>query len=259
MQFKLTLTTVTSNQTIPLNYQYELSAWIYKIIEKADAEYSDFLHNVGYSVGRKTFKFFSFSNLVIPNFDIQGDRLQIRSEEITLFISFYVDKAAEHFIIGLFQDQKFSIGDIRSKASFHVKNIESLTEADIGNTVLLRPLSPIVIDEKQEKGQNIYLSPSDKNFGNYLLENLFEKYRATEQVIPPGWQDFEMKFELLDAQKIKSRLVTLKANTKQETKVRGYSHFKFRLTAPKELIELGLLAGIGRMNGQGFGFCELVK
>jgi len=64
MQFKLTLCG-NKGQFIPINYQYPLSACIYKIIERADAAYSLFLHDTGHRVGQslKSFKLFTFSNL----------------------------------------------------------------------------------------------------------------------------------------------------------------------------------------------------
>ena len=51
MRFKLTLLAKqNSNTIIPINYQYPTSAAIYKIIKKADAEFSSFLHDEGYGV-----------------------------------------------------------------------------------------------------------------------------------------------------------------------------------------------------------------
>jgi CRISPR-associated endoribonuclease Cas6 len=47
MELQLRLQTIHGN-AIPINYQYELSSWIYKVIERADAQYSDFLHNKGF-------------------------------------------------------------------------------------------------------------------------------------------------------------------------------------------------------------------
>ena len=56
MQFKITLRCLDANPVLPVNYQYELSAWIYRVIRNADAEYADFLHRHGHTTGRKTFK-----------------------------------------------------------------------------------------------------------------------------------------------------------------------------------------------------------
>ncbi len=41
---------------LPMDYQYYLSAWIYKILEKADREFARFLHSDGYSLGYRRFK-----------------------------------------------------------------------------------------------------------------------------------------------------------------------------------------------------------
>ncbi|MDJ1496937.1 hypothetical protein QNI19_28635 [Cytophagaceae bacterium DM2B3-1] len=63
MRLKLTLQKTGSQSTLPINYAYPLSSWIYKVIGKADETYADFLHNSGYSAGQKRFKFFTLSAL----------------------------------------------------------------------------------------------------------------------------------------------------------------------------------------------------
>jgi CRISPR-associated endoribonuclease Cas6 len=67
MRFQLTLTTLRQHQRITLNYQYPLSAAIYKIISRADEAYATFLHQQGYSHGNKSFKLFTFSDLRSKN------------------------------------------------------------------------------------------------------------------------------------------------------------------------------------------------
>ena len=46
MRFKISLHTTDS--VIPINYQYTLSAAIYKTIAKGNAEYAALLHETGY-------------------------------------------------------------------------------------------------------------------------------------------------------------------------------------------------------------------
>lgn len=60
MIFQLILNKNKSNAVIPINYQYPLSAAIYKILQKGDSEYAQFLHEEGYGKG---YKFFTFSDL----------------------------------------------------------------------------------------------------------------------------------------------------------------------------------------------------
>ncbi|MEJ7683839.1 MAG: CRISPR-associated endoribonuclease Cas6 [Segetibacter sp.] len=54
-----------------------------------------------------------------------------------------------------------------------------------------------------------------------------------------------------------SRLVTIKAGTNAETKIRGYTKFRLEVIAPDEMIELALGAGLGLYNAQGMGCVEV--
>jgi len=64
MRFKLTLTVDRRafGNFLPLNYQYELSAFVYRTIERANATYSEWLHENGFKLDAKQFRLFCFSN-----------------------------------------------------------------------------------------------------------------------------------------------------------------------------------------------------
>lgn len=257
MRFRITLRLRSRDKNyIPFNYQYELGSWIYKIIGKADEEYSYFLHQNGYQVGRKSFKLFCFSNLYISEFKITKEAIEINCNEISFYITFYLDKTSEKFILGLFQNQKGGIGNKSYRIDFEVTRIEAQPFVWSGETLHLKTLSPIVLAKKNEKNAKDYLSPTDKDFKNLFLNNLIEKYKATKQEIPTSWQDYPFDLEVYEP--IKSKLIHIKQDTQNTTKVKGYL-FRFRMTAPKELLEIGLLAGFGNENAQGFGACEIVE
>jgi CRISPR-associated endoribonuclease Cas6 len=55
-----------------------------------------------------------------------------------------------------------------------------------------------------------------------------------------------------------SRLITIKGGTEAETKIKGYTKFRLEVTAPDEMIELALGAGLGLYNAQGMGCVEVV-
>lgn len=64
MRFKLTLNRATKQRMLPMDYQYYISAWIYKVIGKADKEFARFLHDKGYGGSEsKLYKLFCFSRL----------------------------------------------------------------------------------------------------------------------------------------------------------------------------------------------------
>ncbi len=266
MQFNLVLEQQQANTLLPFNYQYPLSAAIYKIIQRADADFANFLHNSGYGEGHKSFKLFTFSDLQTA-FKVQGDRMQLPNNPVQLRICFHVQQAAETFVRGLFMHQQLDIADNKSKASFLVQHVEALhARLQKKNTlpkeviqVTLQPLSPVVTGFKNSRGHYDYLSPSDTGFTDSLLHNLIEKYKAVqgiaEWVLPP---DCVLHLKVLpQGQPAKQRLVAIKAGTPCETRVRGYTKFLLSLKAPAALIELALNAGIGLHNAQGMGCVEL--
>lgn len=112
MRLKLTFNLSSkSNRTLPINYQYELSAWIYKVLNLGDASFSAWLHNQGYLAKGRQYKLFTFSRLQIAQFKVQQDRLQLLSDSVSLLLSFYTPVSAETFITGLFRQQQFALGD----------------------------------------------------------------------------------------------------------------------------------------------------
>ncbi|MCU0440680.1 MAG: CRISPR-associated endoribonuclease Cas6 [Raineya sp.] len=257
MRFKITLSVDSKTKKyLPFNYQYELSSWIYKVIHQADEEYSYFLHQNGYQTDRKTFKLFCFSNFYIPKFKITTQAIELDCSEISFYITFYLDRASEKFVMGLFKNQKGGIGNKEHHLDFIVSYIEAKPFVWSGETLYLKTISPLVVGKKNEHNHDDYLPPNHSDFKDLFLNNLMDKYKATEQDIPLSWQDYP--FDLQIHEPIKSKLITIKSNTEKPTQVKGYM-FSFHLKAPKELLEVGLLAGFGKMNAQGFGACEMVE
>jgi CRISPR-associated endoribonuclease Cas6 len=262
MRFKLYLRPTSARPRIMWNYHYPLSSWLYGIIAKADESYADFLHNKGYeSSTRKRFKHFTFSDLrcKIGKSDTQG--FEIVSPLIEWTISFYIDKAAESFIIGLFQDQQIRLFDKIHDATFMIERVETLSEAVILPTTRLRATSAMVVAEKLND-MDQYLEPSDERFSKYLVEGLKDKYLSAMiergEKINPDFQHQEISFKLTEGSNVKSRKVTIKDGKSSATEVRGFRNFEFELTAPEEIIKVGLYGGMGKEASQGFGFCEVV-
>ena len=264
MRFKLTINLKTP-AIIPINYQYELSSWIYKVINNSSPEFSEWLHNIGFTEGKRNFKLFTFSQLNIPVYEIrkENERLLIKSTEISLIISFLMPEAAEKFIIGLFQHQSFELGDYISKATFQIKCIEKLADPEWKETMKFKTISPILISKMQvnnEKASAIYLSPKDEGFEDLFFQNLIRKYAASAiplNLAPLATDGFatDTKFEILSEPKAK--LITIKANTAQQTKIKAYQ-FQFKITAPIELMKIAYFAGAGSLNSVGLGSLNTV-
>jgi CRISPR-associated endoribonuclease Cas6 len=264
MKIILTLVPDTKTSLLPVNYQFPLSAAIYKIIQQADKKYSAFLHDTGYRLPNgKSYKLFVFSDLRMP-FQIKGDRMQINASPASLVIGFHIEEAAAHFISGLFINQRIEIGDKLSKTRFSVSQVQLLQEVlpdSVGEVpkVILQPLSPIVVGRKNTKGNYDFLSPLDPDFPRWLTHNWLEKYKASVR----SCVDEEALKKSIDikvintAAELKSRLITIKAFTPAQTKIKGYTKFRMSVKAPKPLLELALNAGMGLFNAQGMGCVEL--
>lgn len=252
MRFKLNLQSLQKKTTLPFNYQYPLSAAIYKIIQAADAGFASFLHNTGYGGGHKSFKLFTFSD-ISTRFIKDGDRMQLRAGEAELIVCFYMPQAAENFIKGLFMNQQLEVADIHSRAIFNIAAVESLPDEIQGRTsVLLQPLSPMVVGKKNSRGHYDYRSPQDGDFGECLYHNWIEKCLAAG--VEPDILDKKVYIDvLLLPYPPQSRLITIKGGTVAETKIRGFTKFRLRLDAPEEMLEVAMGAGLGLHNAQGMG------
>ncbi len=269
IKFKLS----EKNQILPLNYQYPISSWIYKVLEKADSTFSQILHEHGYRTEKgKTFKFFTFSKLrfpkntwkIIPN----TDRMEINASNAYLRISFLLPKQIENFVIGLFKEQTTFIGDKISGINMKVESIETLkpilknkTDNKDYITARLKTVSPLVLginieDQKNEQ----YFEPTHPQYKKIFLNNLIDKYKTgTGKQINIDNLNFTLtKLYKNKKGKPKTELQTIKAFTSAETKIKGY-YYEFELSAPADFIEIGLSAGFGSMNALGFGFCEIVS
>lgn len=143
MRFSLTLEADEPNSSIPINYQYPFSSWIYNTMNQGNPEFADFLHNKGYTDENKKFRLFCFSNLRMAKYRLEGDRLFLLENPQKLIISFYPLEALEPFVLGLFKNQEFSIGDRTGKTGFKVKSIEKLAEPEFKNCMEFSLLSPV--------------------------------------------------------------------------------------------------------------------
>ncbi len=252
-------TTTKPPCVIPVNYQYPLSSAIYRIIAKGDSGYASFLHQTGYGKG---FKLFTFSQINCP-FKIVGDRLHLLNNELRFQIAFHLPEAMESFVKGLFQSEQIDIADKKSKVSFTVKSVESLSnllqgyrENEIVN-VPLKPLSPTVAGLQNEKGNYDFLAPEDTRFSQSLVYNWRNKIAACYDDVTAATALLMMEVILMKTPP-KSRLIWIKADTPAMTKIRGWMNFGIKVTAERRFVELMMNAGVGVHNSMGCG-CVAVR
>ncbi len=178
--------------------------------------------------------------------------MTIHAKTLYLDLSFYVDDAAEKFIVGVFRDQKLELFNDRFRAEFTITQISTLPEPKFEETMEYKALSPMCIMDMSKK-RDKELSPLDPKFEELLAKNLSSKYEIfTKEII--DWSG--IRFQLTsNPQYIDSKLWTIKENSKNETKIKGFENYSFKLFAPTEIQKIAYFGGFGRYCSKGMGFC----
>lgn len=262
MRFKIELISGDDikGSILPINYQYPLSAAIYKILAKGDAEYAQFLHEEGYGKG---YKFFTFSDLK-GKFKVIEDRMHILDPKITFSTHFHLPEASQKFVEGLFKSEDIVISDKKSKAVFKVQSIISLDnplksfDQREFIQVNVKPISAIVTGTKNEKGNYDYKTPDDTAFISSLIYGWKNKIKDAFDL-----ETSENAVLMIDVEfyrnPYRTRLIHIKDGKKDKTKIRGTFNYKLLLTAERRFIDLILNAGIGVECSQGMGCLEVVE
>jgi CRISPR-associated endoribonuclease Cas6 len=263
MKFRITLqATDKHRRLLPLNYQYPLSAWIYKTISEGNHAFAEFLHERGFELGKKKFKLFTFSWLMIPagSFRIEGDRLRLLDDTMHLDVSFLAPEAMQHFVAGLFQQQNFLLGDRVSQVPLQVVSMEALPLPTFRTVMRYRTNSPILVSRFVEGSKTAsYLHPDEPMYSNLFIDNLIHKFASALQAgMLASVVDFGKDlpgYELKILSEPKSKMMLIKANTPQQTHIKAY-HYDFELHAPESLQRIGYITGFGEKNSLGLGSVE---
>jgi CRISPR-associated endoribonuclease Cas6 len=257
MRFKITLNIDKREcgDKLPFNYQYECSAVIYKILSKSDSKFSDWLHDNGFLANKKQFKLFTFSRLFIPRFRIEDHMLKIVSDTIEWYISFVPEISTREFIQGIFKEQEFELGNRQARIRCRVQSIERIPPPIFKENMMFETLSPMCLTLKRENGTDEYVAPTHPMARELILQNLLDKYKAfTGNDFP----EKNVAFDFEVTGKPRSSLITIKADTPQESKIRGFS-CQFTMTAPEEIMQIAYDGGIGGKNSLGFGMIREVE
>lgn len=244
---------------LPINYQYEQSSAVYKILSRVDKSYSTWLHDRGYMLDSgKKFKLFTYSRFKINKRRIipDTDRLQILSNTIEWQISFLPEESNNNFILGILMDQVFEIGDHISKVQFIIRNVEVLPSPEFLDDMTFRTMSPMCIQYiNPETKEKKYLSPNDKRAKFLLLNGLNDRYLSYYGKALNFSID-NCSLDILDIPK--SHLITIRANSQNPIQVRGFI-CTFKIHAPKELLQLMYESGAGYLCAQGFGCLRIIS
>lgn len=236
---------------LPLNYQLEVSRLIYDILTDDNYSFRQWLkyNDIPF---KNNSTFFNFSNIIVVDRKIYGDRMLILSDTIELTISFLYDNSTEEFVHYAFDNLIFKLGDSVSKIRLKVIAIERLFSPKFTDKMQFIARSPIVLKSFGNSRYVRFLIPTDLEYNDLFIQNLEDKHRTYSGNTIEN-QNIYTSIDLITEPKSK----LLGINGHQRELVKGYL-FRFTINAPKELLEIGYKIGFGDKNSLGFGFCDVL-
>jgi len=157
MRVQFTLSPVSKKIVLPLNNNYSLTSLIYRIIRNSSEDYSRFLHDSGYTLGKskKGFKLFTYSMLTGKRHRIDGDRIIFENTHVQWQISSPVHDFIRHLVTGVFAEgQKIEIKTGSNSSSglnglnrFLIERVETLPIPEFKETMKFTCLSPITVSK----------------------------------------------------------------------------------------------------------------
>jgi CRISPR-associated endoribonuclease Cas6 len=258
MRLKLNLS-CPPNSTLAYEHHHALRAVIYKILQRADPIFSEWLHEQGYELqGNKKFKLFSFGLLTGKPYrhDKANNRLVFPTGLVEWTVSFCVDTQVEKFVEGLFKSQILEVVAAGTKVVFQVQGVEIIEKPIFTETMRFRAQTGICLTEKTENDRYAqFRSPNDPHFKELFFKNLHNKVQTALKTKsdPPQYLDLK----ILSEPKKWSAIVPSDEPNGKDTRTIGY-RFDFEITAPAEWLRIAYDAGIGVNCSGGFGFLEIL-
>ena len=227
---------------LPLHYNYSVQSFLYRHISP---ELGKFLHDHGFTLGKRRFKMFTFSRL-------QG-KYKIIGNKIKFYPPVYltISSPLERFISEL-GNTLLKTDDLELvKNKIYVESIKVHPEPEIKDEIKIKTLSPVVVYStlmtKDGKKKTYYYSPYEVEFTELIDQNLRKKHEALYGKKPKA-----KKLKINIVGKPKEKIILYR-----RTIIKGWMG-NFILSGNKKLLKLGYYSGIGGKNSQGFGMFEVV-
>lgn len=236
---------------LPLNYQLEVYRLIRDVLMDDMHAFKSWL-SYNDVVPRTKQQLFNFSNLIVLERKIYGDRMLILSDTVELTISFLYENETENMVLNAFDRLIFTIGDMKSRIRLKVIQIEKLSQPVFSSSMSFIARSPIVLQNFETTKYVRFLSPTEDDYLDNFIDCLVEKYENFND-LPISNMTGHYSMQLITDPK--SKLLEISSNQKEL--IKGYL-FRFNITAPVELLEIGYKIGFGDKNHLGFGFCDIL-
>ncbi len=241
---------IVSNNKIELPFSHSpiLQGLIYTFLEEEAAEW---LHNKGFEYKKRSFKMFTFSDILERGFPNHKEkRLTFPNGQISFYVASPVDWILQQSAQNLITSTKIRLGNNDT----YISSISVLKQDKIlSNRITVKTLSPITIHSTFEKpdGKKVthYYSPFEDDFKELLKANLHKKWQSLYRENCP-YDNFSIKPMFATNRKEKIRYF-------KGTLIKGWTGM-FEIEGDPKLLQFALDTGLGDRNSQGYGMVEMV-
>ncbi len=251
MRIRLRFEPLSGRLQVPVHYQHLVQGFIYRNLHQALAQW---LHNEGFSRGKRRFKLFTFSRLQASRrtYDPKTRTLTLEGP-ILLKIGSVDHEILESLAVHLVQHREFRLNG--TLCQFQAIEVEMPLRAE--GPVLVKTLSPITVYRtlytREGKRKTYYFTPYEAEFEELLLDNLRRKAEAYYRLHP------DRPLPPLGEASIKVVRPRKEVITQfKGTVIKAWTGL-FELHLPEPYLTLAYDTGLGAKNSQGFGMVEVVK
>lgn len=245
---------------LPLNYNYKLTANLYRLFAKSSQEYSEFLHNKGFIINGKHLKLFTFSRLFPRKYKIVNQHIRVFHPVIDWYFSTIIDKSIEHIVRGIFADECIILNYKDNDIRLYFDQIISEPVIEFTEKMKFKCLSSINVNSNQRKEDVDYFRDTEL-FRQELYYNLLSKYRIIHNAEIETHVPFQFEFLPGYLYKRQNRIdesIQYRKSDSAIIYIRGF-FAPFRIRCDNRLIEIGYQCGFGMRNSAGFGMVEVLK
>lgn len=229
--------------TIPIQYNHYIQAMIFSWIK--DKEYGAFIHDKGYQFEDKKYKLFTFSRINgLYQLDKENRTITF-TKNICITISSMSDEFMGYLLNSvLLENRELHIGDAKAI----INRIQLKDTPVFAGTTIVHTLSPCTVYTTLENKKTRYYSPSNKEYNEFIRQNLIHKYIAYYGKPPK-----DTEFKIVPIGKVKQAKVNYK-------NFHIISHdYKMKIEGSEELKRVAYNAGLGAKNSQGFGCIDIIN
>jgi CRISPR-associated endoribonuclease Cas6 len=232
---------------LPLHYNSLIQGFIYKNLDRA---LSDRIHDEGTPLGKRQFRFFTFSRL-LGRYCIDEERIEF-SGPLRLHVGSVHERILQSLVEHLLRQPTVHL----DKERCELRSIEVEPLSPVSRPLGVRTLSPITtystLSRADGRKKTYYYNPFEPDWEKQLLANLRRKAQAL------GWE--RVRLEGLAGASIRPLKVDkrdLRIMRYRDTVIKAWTGI-FQLDLPEPFFLLAYDAGLGSKNPQGFGMVEVL-